>query len=192
MATAGNKSLLPYRIGVGVTGYTGFIPASESIAVPVKRGSMLRAELDRGTAEHGDGGTIAKAKSTFTEAYSLTPAQFALGTMPNALWDVSAKRPVGDPPFVQRPVDPLDGKRPVPMGALGLDVTWAQTLYNDPLVVLVDPDGGMRTILSHKGLSAASVLGCATRVPRRRTPPHTALSPAPNHRGSPPAQERDA
>ena len=27
MATAGNQSLYPYRLGVGVTGYTGFIPA---------------------------------------------------------------------------------------------------------------------------------------------------------------------
>jgi len=112
MATAGNKSFCSYRIGVGVTGYTGFIPASENITIPCKTGSQLRAPLHRGNGEHGDGGTIAKAASTFTDSYTLTPEQFQLGTAPNPLWDVKAKRPVGDPPFVQRPVDPLEGKRP--------------------------------------------------------------------------------
>lgn len=112
MATAGNKSLLPYRLGVGVPGYTGFTPAPENIAIPVKRGSATRAELDRGSGEHGDGGTIERAKSTFTESYTLTPDQFALGTMPNALWDIKGVRAIGDPPFIQRPPDPLEGKRP--------------------------------------------------------------------------------
>ena len=44
-------------------------------------------------------------------------------------------------------------------GALGLDTTWAQRLYYDPMVVLLEPDGGMRTILTHKGISTASMLG---------------------------------
>lgn len=112
MATAGDKSLYPYRIGVGVTGYTGFIPASENIGIPVKRGSCLRAPLERGNGAHGDGGTITRAKTTFTEAHSLTPEQFKVGTTPNSLWDLKVQRPVGDPPFVQRPVDPMEGKRP--------------------------------------------------------------------------------
>jgi len=112
MASAGDKSLLPYRLGVGVPGYTGFIPASENIAIPVKRGSALRAELARGSGSHGDGGTINRAPTTFQESYTLTPEQFALGTMPNALWDIKGVRAIGDPPFIQRPVDPMEGKRP--------------------------------------------------------------------------------
>lgn len=42
---------------------------------------------------------------------------------------------------------------------VGLDTDWVRTLYYDPQIVLVDPDGGMRSIISHKGLSAANVLG---------------------------------
>ena len=112
MATAGNKSLLPYRLGVGITGYTGFIPASENISVPVKSGPASRASLERGTGTHGDGGAVARAPSTATESYSLTPDQFKLGTEPNALWDIKGPCAVGDPPFIKRPADPLAGKRP--------------------------------------------------------------------------------
>jgi len=112
MATAGNKSLLPYRLGVGITGYTGFIPASENISIPVKRGAQLRAPLERGTAQHGDGGTVQQAKSSYTDSYTLTPEQFKLGTLPNPLYDINAPCAVGDPPFIKRPVDPLAGKRP--------------------------------------------------------------------------------
>lgn len=112
MATAGNKSLLPYRLGVGCPGYTGFTPAPENIAIPVKSGAMERASLERGTGAHGDGGTIVKPGSTTVEDFTLTPADFALATMPNPLWDIKSKRNIGDPPFVQRPVDPLEGKRP--------------------------------------------------------------------------------
>ena len=35
---AGNKSLLSYRAGHGITGYGGFCPSSESIPIPVKEG----------------------------------------------------------------------------------------------------------------------------------------------------------
>ena len=35
---AGNKSLLSYRTGHGITGYVGFCPSSESIPIPVKEG----------------------------------------------------------------------------------------------------------------------------------------------------------
>ena len=112
MATAGNQSLYPYRLGVGVTGYTGFIPASEKIAIPVKRGAQLRAPLDRGIAQHGDGGTVQQAKSSYTDSYTLTPEQFRVGSLPNPLYDIHAPCAVGDPPFVKRPVDPLAGKRP--------------------------------------------------------------------------------
>ena len=38
-----------------------------------------------------------------------------------------------------------------------------RSLYYEPLVVLLDPDGGMRTVLSHAGLSAPSVLGNVMR-----------------------------
>ena len=112
MATAGNQSLYPYRLGVGVTGYTGFIPASEKIAIPVKRGAQLRAPLDRGIAQHGDGGTVQQAKSSYTDSYTLTPEQFRVGSLPNPLYDIHAPCAVGDPPFIKRPVDPLAGKRP--------------------------------------------------------------------------------
>ena len=30
--------------------------------------------------------------------------------MPNPLWDLKAKKPVGDPPFIMRPVDDMDRK----------------------------------------------------------------------------------
>jgi len=97
---------------VGVTGYTGFIPASENISIPVKEGAQLRAPLERGTGAHGDGGAVQQANSTFTQSYTLTPDQFKLGTMPNGLWDIKGPCAVGDPPFIQRPVDPMAGKRP--------------------------------------------------------------------------------
>ena len=49
------------------------------------------------------------------------------------------------------------------LAANGLDNEWKRSLYNEPLVVLLEPDGGMRTVLSHKGLSAVNVLGQITR-----------------------------
>ena len=45
----------------------------------------------------------------------------------------------------------------------GMGIEWARSLYNEPLVALLDPDGGMRTLLSHRGLSAANVLGKVMR-----------------------------
>lgn len=36
--SAGNKSLLSYRAGHGITGYGGYCPSSESIPVPIKEG----------------------------------------------------------------------------------------------------------------------------------------------------------
>jgi len=44
-----------------------------------------------------------KVESTFQHDFSITPAQFAQGTLPNPLWDIKSKRPVGDPPFIRRP-----------------------------------------------------------------------------------------
>uniref|UniRef100_A0A7S0VGR9 Uncharacterized protein n=1 Tax=Hemiselmis tepida TaxID=464990 RepID=A0A7S0VGR9_9CRYP len=40
---AGNKSLLSFRAGHGITGYVGFIPSTESIPIPHKEGPSLRA-----------------------------------------------------------------------------------------------------------------------------------------------------
>ena len=106
----GNKSFCAYRLGFGVPGYTGFVPVSENIAIPVKKASAERAPLDRGHGDHGDGGALTMSKSTTRKDYSLTPANFAIATMPNKLWDNKAPRPVGDPPFIRRPVD--DRERP--------------------------------------------------------------------------------
>ena len=48
---------------------------------------------------------------------------------------------------------------------------WDRKLYYDPLVALLEPGGGMRTVLSHQGLSAASVLGKVTRELHLAVPP---------------------
>lgn len=100
---AGNKSFCSYRLGTGVPGYTGFVPMEENIDIPTKKGCASRAALTRGDAPHGDGGTICQPKSSFKTDFSLTPAEFAEGTMPNPLWDLKSMRPVGDPPFIRRP-----------------------------------------------------------------------------------------
>ena len=76
----------------------------------MKRGCAQRAELARGAAPHGDGGTIQRVGSSFKEDFSLTPAEFAAGTAPNPLWNLKEKRPVGDPPFIRRPPDNADRK----------------------------------------------------------------------------------
>jgi len=47
--------------------------------------------------------------------------------------------------------------------AAGIGADWARSLYYDPVCVLLDDDGGMRTVLSHQGLSAANVLGNVMR-----------------------------
>ena len=107
----GNKSFCSYRMGVGVPGYTGFVPVEENIEIPTKTGCAERAPLQRGgNASRGDGSTIMKPKSTFKADFSLTPAEFAQGTTPNPLWDIHGKRPVGDPPFIRRPSS--DAARP--------------------------------------------------------------------------------
>jgi len=47
--------------------------------------------------------------------------------------------------------------------AIGLGGDWlvadSRELYNDPVVTLLEPDGGMRQVLSHQGLSAQNMLG---------------------------------
>ena len=105
---AGNKSFCSYRLGLGVPGYTGFVPMEENIDIPTKTGCAARAPLMRGAAAHGDGGAVMKPKSSFKTDFSLTPAEFAAATAPNPLWDLKGKRPVGDPPFIRRPVDDVD------------------------------------------------------------------------------------
>ena len=52
---AGNKSFCSYRLGLGVPGYTGFIPMPENIDIPAKTGCAERAPIARGNAAHGDG-----------------------------------------------------------------------------------------------------------------------------------------
>ena len=105
---AGNKSFLGYRLGVGVPGYSGFIPMPENIDIPAKTGGAARAPTDRGDSKHGDGGTIKADLSTTKRDYTLTPAMFAEGSAPNPLWDTKAARPIGDPPYIRRPPDDLD------------------------------------------------------------------------------------
>ena len=41
--TAGNKSLVSFRAGYGITGYVGYIPSSEAIPIPSKGGPSNRA-----------------------------------------------------------------------------------------------------------------------------------------------------
>ena len=108
--SAGNKSFNSYRLGVGVPGYTGFIPMTENIEIPHKAGCAARAPVARGDAPHGDGGTIKQQDCSHRIDFSLTPAQFAQGVAPNPLWDLHAQRPIGDPPFVRRTVDDIDRK----------------------------------------------------------------------------------
>lgn len=101
---------MSYRLGVGVPGYTGFVPMEENIDIPAKAGCAARAPMDRGHGAHADGGTLLYTKSTTKKAFALTPEQFADATAPNPLWDVKGKRPIGDPPFIRRPKDDIDRK----------------------------------------------------------------------------------
>ena len=55
---------MSYRLGVGVPGYTGFVPMEENIDIPAKAGCAARAPMDRGHGEHADGGTLLYTKST--------------------------------------------------------------------------------------------------------------------------------
>jgi hypothetical protein len=59
--------------------------------------------------------------------------------------------------------------------AVGVGANWFlesfRTLYNDPVATLLDPDGNMRAVLSHKGLSAANVLGNVMRELHVAVPP---------------------
>ncbi len=59
--------------------------------------------------------------------------------------------------------------------ALGVGSNWFsesfRSLYNNPVATLLDPDGDMRTVLSHKGLSAANVLGNVMRELHAAVPP---------------------
>ena len=48
--------------------------------------------------------------------------------------------------------------------ALGLGADWDRDLYNEPMVLLLDPDGKMRYVLSHRGLTARGVLGQVRRM----------------------------
>jgi len=107
VGNAGNKSFISYRTGFGVPGYTGFVPMEENLPIPAKEAGSKREDLVVRSAEGlpGDGGTIKRAGSSFREDFSITPAQFAVATMPNPLWDIKGKRPVGDPPFIRRPPD---------------------------------------------------------------------------------------
>lgn len=104
--SAGNKSLITYRMGVGIPGYTGFTPAEECVSIPMKAGCMQRASLDSLVAGRmkGDGGNIVvKELSTHKSDFNMTPEQFASATAADYGWDPKAKNNVGDPPFVKRP-----------------------------------------------------------------------------------------
>ena len=100
----GNKSFCSYRMGMGIPGYTGFVPVHENISVPHKG---PRAPT-RHTGARGDGGALMPTQTTHKNDFSLTPAEFGAATAPNALWDIHADRPVGDPPFIRRPESTAD------------------------------------------------------------------------------------
>ena len=86
----------------------GLHPDDREHRDPHKAGCAARAPVARGDAPHGDGGTIKQQDCSHRIDFSLTPAQFAEGVAPNPLWDLHAQRPIGDPPFVRRPVDDID------------------------------------------------------------------------------------
>ncbi|KAJ1486470.1 hypothetical protein T484DRAFT_1789449 [Baffinella frigidus] len=44
--TAGNKSLMSFRAGHGITGYAGYCPSSEALMIPTKLGPSERAGPD--------------------------------------------------------------------------------------------------------------------------------------------------
>ena len=48
-------------------------------------------------------------------------------------------------------------------GALGIGDDWIRTLYYDPVVALLEPDGGMRYVLSHRGLGPLNIAGNVMR-----------------------------
>ena len=62
------------------------------------------------------------------------------------------------------------------LGLQGLAGDWVRTLYYHPLVTLLEPNGGMRTVLSHKGLSAPNVLGQIMRNLHMAVPATTVSS----------------
>lgn len=111
--SAGNKSLITYRMGVGVPGYTGFNPAEECVSIPVKAGCMTRAPLESlaaGRMANDGSAIVAKDQSTHKSDFTMTPEAFAEATAADYGWDPTKKKNVGDPPFVKRPPD--DRERP--------------------------------------------------------------------------------
>lgn len=44
--TAGNKSLMTFRTGVGVSGYVGYIPSCDAIPIPIKVGETIAHSND--------------------------------------------------------------------------------------------------------------------------------------------------
>ena len=50
-----------------------------------------------------------------------------------------------------------------PALARGLGADWERTLYYEPLTILLDPNGGMRSVLTHQGLSARNIVGQVMR-----------------------------
>jgi len=102
--SAGNKSMLTYRMGVGVPGHTGFTPAEECLSIPIKAGAMERAPLISRCAGQSMTEHPAEEKySTHRTDFSLSPEEFAYATRPSGPWDLHAQRAIGDPPFVRRP-----------------------------------------------------------------------------------------
>jgi len=142
--SAGNKSLVTYRMGVGVPGYTGFTPAEECIQIPIKAGCMERAPLESLVAGRlgGHGGAmIVNDLSTHKADYSMTPAQFAAATAPNELWDPAAKKGIGDPPFIKRPES--QGVRPF-LGSSTFRDTFTGGVSGRPLPANVTALGQLR------------------------------------------------
>ena len=102
--SAGNKSMLTYRMGVGVPGHTGFTPAEEGLSIPIKAGAMERAPLISRCAGQSMTEHPAEEKySTHRTDFSLSPEEFADPPRPRGPGDLHAQRAIGDPPFVRRP-----------------------------------------------------------------------------------------
>jgi hypothetical protein len=61
--------------------------------------------------------------------------------------------------------------------ALGIGEDWIRSLYYDPIVSLLDPNGGMRLVLSHRSLRAPQAMGSR----KFRIPPHPTCHCIPRH-----------
>lgn len=81
--TAGNKSLVSFRAGYGITGYVGYIPSSEAIPIPSKGGPSTRA---------GPGANKERAQPRWESQPELASSSVYQGTIGSAALASTSKR----------------------------------------------------------------------------------------------------